>query len=274
MQDLYVYLAERLGQADEIYLKESWMPVKLRRIDETTLAVQLSKTDIVTSTPYFVAIDNGGWWTHTTKEKINEFLPSGWYLSQSNYFWYLSRGWGQPEYPYAHGITISDASVAGERELRPRNIRLRGKYMPLFTIEEYVERVYTTLAYWEIKHVWYEDIEYRHHPSWEGLWKEFRKQVLPVLEKVQGALDDMQTAPNNDELLAATLHANSIMHVHGEIVRDYGKGRGLPYRVVEAISHGAHEYFGWDMLAKFDKRTELMRVPEYMTRAQHYAQRR
>jgi hypothetical protein len=61
------------------------------RIDGDTVAVRLHWTDIVTATAEEARYSSGGWQTHTTKDRINRYLPSGWVLSQRDFVWYLYR---------------------------------------------------------------------------------------------------------------------------------------------------------------------------------------
>lgn len=43
-----------------------------------------------------ITLDNGGWFSKTTKERINEYLPSNYYISQSKWLWYIVKRelWG------------------------------------------------------------------------------------------------------------------------------------------------------------------------------------
>lgn len=81
------------------------------RMEGNAVVVKYHATDIATITPELITLDNGGWFTSTTKERINSYcLPYPWNLFQSNHKWYLSmRGsgvWGEP-IPYANGMTIN-----------------------------------------------------------------------------------------------------------------------------------------------------------------------
>lgn len=38
-----------------------------------------------------IVLDNWGWFSKTTKERINEYLPRGYYISQSKWIWYLVK---------------------------------------------------------------------------------------------------------------------------------------------------------------------------------------
>lgn len=48
------------------------------------------KTKILEWKNDFVIIDNGGWYTRTTKERINLHLPKGVYINQKNFEWFIN----------------------------------------------------------------------------------------------------------------------------------------------------------------------------------------
>ena len=97
--------------------------VECRRINGDRV-IRLHLTDIITFKPNGdIVLDSGGWQTVTTKERMNKFLPIGWYLTQSKNVWYLERGrWDDPdreEYVYKDGITIlGTGGVSGAGENR------------------------------------------------------------------------------------------------------------------------------------------------------------
>ena len=54
------------------------------------IALRLHNTDIITFHPNGdTTLDTGGWTTVTTKARMNEFMPAGWYISQSKGQWYI-----------------------------------------------------------------------------------------------------------------------------------------------------------------------------------------
>jgi len=94
--------------------------------------IRLHLTDIITFKPNGdIVLNSGGWQTVTTKERMNKFLPGGWYLTQSKNVWYLSHGrWHSPdrvEFVYQDGITIlgtGGVSGAGEdRKLLDKRLK-------------------------------------------------------------------------------------------------------------------------------------------------------
>ena len=54
-------------------------------------AIRLHNTDIITFKGNKIILNSGGWRTHTTKARINEYLPEGLNLFQQNNIWYISR---------------------------------------------------------------------------------------------------------------------------------------------------------------------------------------
>lgn len=68
------------------------------RMEGNAVVVKYHATDIATITPVLITLDNGGWFTSTTKERINSYcLPSGWQVFQKDKKWYLSRNTGETE---------------------------------------------------------------------------------------------------------------------------------------------------------------------------------
>jgi hypothetical protein len=60
------------------------------------IAVRLHSTDVVSFHPDgTIEVDHGGWFTLTTNECINAFLPAGWQVSGLRYT-SLARGWSSP----------------------------------------------------------------------------------------------------------------------------------------------------------------------------------
>lgn len=99
----------------------------VRRGDD--IAVKLHATDVVTFHPDgTLTLNSGGWFTVTTKERINRYLPSGICLSQIKGRWYLvypghaeydANGdylrWepsDRPAIPYADGITLDPTTLS------------------------------------------------------------------------------------------------------------------------------------------------------------------
>lgn len=58
--------------------------------DRDTIAIRLHQTDVVTlHRDNTVILNSGGWRTVTTKERINRYLPFGFYLYQEDSIWYV-----------------------------------------------------------------------------------------------------------------------------------------------------------------------------------------
>lgn len=56
--------------------------------DNTTVYIY-HKTPIVIKKEGTYILNNGGWETSTTKERINRYIPSGYYVRQKDFTWYL-----------------------------------------------------------------------------------------------------------------------------------------------------------------------------------------
>jgi len=59
-------------------------------------AIRLHNTDVITfkKNGSFI-LNSGGWRTHTTKERINDFLPNSLTLWQSNSIWYIGESYNK-----------------------------------------------------------------------------------------------------------------------------------------------------------------------------------
>jgi len=80
------------------------------------IALRLHSTDVVTFYPDGrIRLDNGGWPTVTSKDRINRCLPEGWGVFQADNVWYLSHGYrGDRVWIFRNGMTIMpDGDVEG-----------------------------------------------------------------------------------------------------------------------------------------------------------------
>lgn len=89
----------------------------LIRLSDNSIAAKLHQTNIITfCSDGKIVLNSGGWFTPTTKNRINSY--SGYRISQSNSRWSLSVNgvW----YPFADGITIQNDKVsnAGKENLK------------------------------------------------------------------------------------------------------------------------------------------------------------
>lgn len=118
----YTRLDKYLGNREEKLVKSSNLQTRALRRNDSTIAIRLVETDIVTFLENGdVVLNSGGWKTQTTKRRINDHLPVGWGLYQEKREWYLynrANGyfWDNKDnrIPFADGITIhADGSVSG-----------------------------------------------------------------------------------------------------------------------------------------------------------------
>lgn len=86
-----------------------------------SIAVRYHYTDVVTFRPGSVTLNSGGWHTYTTKERINLYLPAGYWsgegrkgfrasLWQDLGTWYLAVAGGDVDgvYHFSDGMTLHD----------------------------------------------------------------------------------------------------------------------------------------------------------------------
>lgn len=57
------------------------------RLEDDKVIIKLHDTDIITYTPRKVILNTGGWFTVTTKERLNSFSP--FHIYQDNSIWYI-----------------------------------------------------------------------------------------------------------------------------------------------------------------------------------------
>lgn len=119
----YQEAVEKLGTRNRRKLENN---TYLERRNETMIAVRLHRTDVVTyHADRRIVLNDGGWRTVTTKDRINTYSPVSVY--QRSHVWYLSRydvvsyqhvelGW------YHAGVTILNGDVVN-RELENHPIR-------------------------------------------------------------------------------------------------------------------------------------------------------
>lgn len=98
---------------------------------------RLHKTDVVElRTDGRVVINSGGWKSATTKERINRYMPSGFYLQTDRGIWYVKHQ--DKKVVFHDGMILPDAlnvseSVAKQAEIEARAIKKR--------IAKFVKRV-------------------------------------------------------------------------------------------------------------------------------------
>ena len=102
------------------------------------IAVKLHKTDIITfKADGDIVLNTEGWITVTTKDRLNKFLPTGYFISQNNKIWYLNKDnslKGFETFAYADGITIHNKNenftgISGEGENPKIKIELNKKIL-------------------------------------------------------------------------------------------------------------------------------------------------
>lgn len=68
---------------------------------------------------------------------------------------------------------------------------------------------------------------------------DYYESVEPVfrneLEMIENAINDIELANNNAELLAAVLAGTQVYHVNGQVMDDYGEVSNLDYKFVDSI---------------------------------------
>jgi len=96
------------------------------------IAIRLHSTDVLTYAPDgTVTVTSGGWKTHTTKDRLNTYLPNGHRISQAKGVWHWHTG-----QPFTDGDTIApDGTVNAQRQDDKSETKLRKrirKYAKLY----------------------------------------------------------------------------------------------------------------------------------------------
>jgi hypothetical protein len=74
---------------------------------ENKHAIRLHDTDIITFDNGKIILNSGGWKTHTTKSRINQYLPRGVYVSQKDFEWFVNDSRDNTVKPFENGMTIA-----------------------------------------------------------------------------------------------------------------------------------------------------------------------
>lgn len=128
------------------------------RIEANVVVVKYHDTDIATIDPRAASYRTGGWFTHSTKERINRYLPQGWGLHSERSIWWLSSGgsisaWDfQKRSRFYDEIILRDVNGKAEVQipmLDDPDADLRkaiGRYVKLYTDEKLTELVDQAVA--------------------------------------------------------------------------------------------------------------------------------
>lgn len=72
-------------------------------------AIRLHNTNVLTFQGDNVILNSGGYQTHTTKERINRYLP-GYELTQKNWTWYVIESDTKNKIPFQDGMVLKAKS--------------------------------------------------------------------------------------------------------------------------------------------------------------------
>ena len=100
-------------------------------------AIRYHLTDIVKFNDGILTLDNGGWKTRTTKDRLNHYkdyfgkIGAGW-ISQKNYEWFIGGGVFYSGIQFKDGVQISPIKEDQEKE-RKEMLKRINKYCALVT---------------------------------------------------------------------------------------------------------------------------------------------
>lgn len=71
-----------------------------------TIEITLHGHTIASLGQYSVYVRDAGWQTPTTKDRINRFLPRGYYVFQQDYVWYIHTPLGNEEWNCCYHVEM------------------------------------------------------------------------------------------------------------------------------------------------------------------------
>lgn len=95
----------------------------LRTESDGSACLRYHRTDIIVAYPDGrIVLSTGGWWTSTTKKRMNRFLSEiGWYVYQKKHEWYIRTG-AEKDTHWKYGeLTLQDPNIP-EAKLTPMSV--------------------------------------------------------------------------------------------------------------------------------------------------------
>jgi len=98
-----------------LFKKDKERQKTARKIKNNTYRIELINgykirfhdTDIITYTnDGYYTLNNGGFFTNTTKKRLNEFLPSNYYVYQKDFNWYIKNTDTNEDIPFKNQTTL------------------------------------------------------------------------------------------------------------------------------------------------------------------------
>lgn len=86
-----------------------------KRYEGDDLIIRLHDTDILKFSGKSIVLNSGGYHTRTTKERINHFLPPGFYVYQKDYEWFLKTP--DAKYDFKDGLEVYNSAYAVGQEV-------------------------------------------------------------------------------------------------------------------------------------------------------------
>ncbi len=94
-------------------------------------SIRLHLTDVITFYPNGnISFNSGGWFTPTTKNRINDFNNNGYNITQKKHIWYISRYNNIDQFVFYDGITFNKNGILKGKNLKPnikKNDALKSK---------------------------------------------------------------------------------------------------------------------------------------------------
>lgn len=99
------------GKHERPYANNTRIELDSLGLGHEVITVKYHGNPVVNFYPDRVSFSSCGWKTSTTKERINWFLPDGFYCYQEKSMWYISNRQEGKRYIFADGLTIQYGKV-------------------------------------------------------------------------------------------------------------------------------------------------------------------
>ena len=97
---VYLGLFAKTGQKISKKIANNTLCIK----DDNKNIIRLHDTNILSESGGVITINSDGYQTNTTKSRLNDYLPNGYYISQKNFVWHLTTP--KSKIDFIDGMTI------------------------------------------------------------------------------------------------------------------------------------------------------------------------
>lgn len=80
---------------------------RLYRESDEEIRLKLHQTDIIIFTPHIITLNTGGWYSRTTKDRMNTYLKD-WHVYQHKHEWYVTHIPTQTTLDYENNMELTN----------------------------------------------------------------------------------------------------------------------------------------------------------------------